>query len=560
MHWNRRARPVLVGLAIVVSSASVAASASKSGAATATKQAGSSSITLVGEPFGPFVRNYNPFSTSNAAYGEGTTSMVYEPLMQYNILRAGQIYPWLATSWAWSNGGKTLTLQIRKGVQWSDGKPFSAADVAFTFQLLKKYPALNVTGVDFASVSAPSPSTAVLTFSKAAYAQLFVVSQVLIVPQHLWSSVANPVTYADPDPVGTGPYLLQSYSAQQYTLAKNPNYWQKGLPKIDTVQVVDYVSNTSADLALEQGKLDWASLYIPHYQQLFVAKDPAHYHVWLPPTGNFFLCANTGRAPFDSVTVRQALSKAIDRDTVARDGEGGFYSSATSPTGLVLPNWAKYLDSKFASLKTSYDKAGVKTLLLKAGFKVGSNGMFVQPNGKPFKVAVEAPTPYTDFMTDTQLIVNEMRAAGIDASVKGVSLSAWTNDYTVGTYDVTFCGQWTTSGPYDLFASLLDSKRSAPVGKSAVGDFERWMDKATDASLAAYAGTNDAAVQLKAMHDIEATMVKDVPVIPLFYANAFGEYTTTHAVGWPTASNPYETPSASVPWDEVVVLHLRPAP
>jgi peptide/nickel transport system substrate-binding protein len=546
---------------LVLAAAGIVLAACSSGTSVTGGTSGgtSAALTLVTGPSGPFVPNYNPFSTSNAFATQGGTALVYEPLMQFNILKANDIYPWLATSWSWSNGGRKLTLQIRKGVTWSDGKPFTAADVAFTLNLIKKYPALNTVGVSFLSASAPSATEAVLTFPAPAYGQLFLVSQVLMVPEHIWAGIKNPVTYTNLKPVGTGPYLMQSSSAQAFTMTRNPHYWQAGKPKIATLRFVQYASNTSADLALEQGSIDWASLYLPHYQTLFVAKDPAHNHVYLPPTGVFFLCPNLSKYPFNNVTVRQALNEAIDRQTITKDGEGGFYTPATNPTGLVLPNWKRYLAPQYASLTTRYDPSGAKALLEKAGFKPGVGGMLNEPNGTPFKVAVSAPAPYTDWMTDTQLIVNEMRAAGIDASVNGQSLSAWTNAYTTGNYDMTFCGEWTESGPYDSYHLMLDSSLSAPAGKPATGDFERWNSKATDAALAQYAGTNDQAAQLKAMASIESTMVKDVPLIPLFYATGFGDYTSIHAVGWPSASDPYETPDLASPWDEVVLLHLRPA-
>ena len=547
----------LAGLSVLTAAALTACGSG--GSAGSTASTGASTLTVVAGPSGPFVANYNPFSTSNAPYDEGATSMVYEPLLYFNVLRAGQTYPWLATSWAWSNGGRTLTFQIRNGVTWSDGKPFTAADVAYTFNLIKKYPALDVNGVSLEQASAPSATQAVLTFSAPAYSQLFAISQVLIVPQHIWSQVTNPVTYADTAPVGTGPYELQSLSAQYFVLTSNPHYWQPGLPKIKTLRFVDYVSNTSADLALEHGAVDWASLFIPHYQSLFVAQNPSANHVWLPPTGNFFLCTNDAKYPYNVLAVRQALSEAIDRQTIATDGEQGFDLAETTPTGLILPNMQQYLAPQYASLATSYNPSAARALLEKAGFKPAANGMLDEPNGSPFNVVISAPTPYTDFMTDTQLIVNEMHAAGIQASVNGMSLSAWTNAYTTGSYDMTPCGNFTDSGPYDMYSSLLSSSLSAPVGSPAVGDYERWNNKATDAYLAEYAATNDPATQMKAAAGLESIMVNDVPVIPLMSATAFGEYTTTHAVGWPSAANPYETPAPSSPWDELVVLRLQPA-
>lgn len=520
-------------------------------------RAASSTLTILAGPQGPYVVNFTPFSQSNIPYSQGGLGLVYEPLLQFNILKPGVIYPWLAMSYAWSNGGRTLTFHTRTGVTWSDGTPFTSADVAYTFNLMNRFPALDVYGVNFTKATAPSPTTAVLTFAQPAYGQLFVISQVLIVPQHLWSHITNPVTYTNAKPVGTGPYLLQSFTTGNFTLVANPHYWQAGLPKIQTIQFPQYTSNTSADLALEQGSVDWATLFIPHYATTFLSRVP-NSHIWLPPVGEVFMCMNLTKYPFNNVAVRRALAMALDRKTMATVGEQGFALAATSPTGLILPNWTSYLAPHDAALTETYDPAAAKAALEKVGFRPGSDGLLREPNGRPFKVRIAAPIPYTDFMTDSQLMVDELRAAGVDVSVDGVALNTWTSDYTDGTYDMTPCGTFFTDGPYDLYNQWLNSALTAPVGKAAVGNYERWQDTSTDALLHMYASTNNPAVQRKAIAGLEKIMVDQVPLLPLFYETSYGEYTTAHAVGWPGPSNPYQVNGPSTPWDEVVVLRLRP--
>jgi peptide/nickel transport system substrate-binding protein len=98
-------------------------------------------------------QNFNPFIQSSAATLLGATSLVYEPLLQANAIKPGQYYNFLATGYTWSNGGKSITFTIRPGVKWSNGTPMTAADVAFTFTLIKKYPDVNTTGVNVSSAS-----------------------------------------------------------------------------------------------------------------------------------------------------------------------------------------------------------------------------------------------------------------------------------------------------------------------------------------------------------------------------------------------------------------------
>ena len=482
--------------------------------------------------------------------------MVYEPLIMFNILKPGVIYPWLATAYTWSNSGKTLTFTIRKGVKWSDGQPFTAADVAFTFQLIQKFPALNVNGVSFKGVSTTGNQVQ-LTFSSPAYGQLYNISQVLMVPKHIWSKIANPVTYTDTAPIGTGPFLLKSFSSQSFTLVKNPKYWMPGKPKITTIRWVQYASNTSADLALQQGAIDWSSIFLPHYQKLFIDQNPKTNHVYLPAIGAEYVCLNDAQYPFNMPAVRKALSYAFDRQKMSTAVEQGFAVPMTSATGL-LPGWSNFIAPQYKSATVSYDPAKAKQMLLAAGFKIGAGGKMMDPNGKPFQVTFTGPTPYTDFMSDMQLMSSALNSIGVQSSVNGVGLSAWTTAYTVGSYQATMCGTFQTPGPYQLYNLELNSALSAPIGKSAVGNYERWIDKPTDAALGSYADTESASVQQADLNQIEKIMVNQMPLVPLFGLTSYAEYRTANATGWVTAGNQYQMPNPSSPWDETVVLHLKP--
>ncbi|OYV65164.1 MAG: hypothetical protein B7X07_04095 [Actinobacteria bacterium 21-64-8] len=207
----------------------------------------SSVLTLEGNTGVTFTDNFNPFDSSSFATQLSVRSLVNEPLMEFDTLKANTQYPWLATSYAWSNGGKTLTFHLRKGVKWSDGKPFTSKDVAFTFDLLKRVPATNVYGAPTMSSNATTKGkyTVILHYGAPEYLNITsIAGSVLIVPQHVWAKVASPATAVITKPVGTGPYLLNSYSSTIVKYKPNPHYWN-GKPVASAINVPSY-SNRDA--------------------------------------------------------------------------------------------------------------------------------------------------------------------------------------------------------------------------------------------------------------------------------------------------------------------------
>jgi len=147
---------------------------------------------------------FNPFNANDFYFSFGP---VYEELAYVDSINRGAVTPWLATAWTWSNGNKTLTFTIRKSVTWSDGQPFSAADVVFTFNLLKKDPALdlNADWSVLSSVVAKGSDQVAFNFKSPAVSYFYYIAdQTPIVPEHIWATVKNPATFQDPHPIGTG--------------------------------------------------------------------------------------------------------------------------------------------------------------------------------------------------------------------------------------------------------------------------------------------------------------------------------------------------------------------
>ena len=519
-------------------------------------------LVMESSPETAITQAFNPFVTTGAAWGMGATGLVYEPLIQFDLAAPPKYYPWLATAYAWSNGGKTLTFTIRQGVKWNDGTAFTPADVAYTFNLVKSDAAVNIDGLKIDSVTT-SGNTVALTFPTAQYTNLEEIAGTAIVPQAIWSKAGKAETFADASPVGTGPYKLGSFTPQGFTMVKNPDYWQASLVKVPKVFFPVYTSNTGALSALFSGQIDWTGNFIPGLQKSFVDTSPSTHHYWEAPGGTNSLMPNLNKWPTNQLAVRQAISLAINRNVIAAEGEAGLEDPVLNATGLTLPTFSAW-SAPVASMTVSAtaDSAAAKQVLQKAGYTLGSNGFFSK-GGKSVTIAITDPSAYTDYAQDDALVAQELRAAGIDATFVGQSTDAWNSDVADGNFQLT--SHWSNGGltPYNMYDGWLDS--SLATGNASTGDYERLNSPTIDAELAALAGAATTAAQAAALAPIAKYVAANLPIIPTTTASEWFEYNSQNYGGWPTQQNPYETGQPSGTnngpgsgTDEVVLLHLTP--
>jgi peptide/nickel transport system substrate-binding protein len=497
--------------------------------------------------------NYNPYVQSTPAYGAGADSLIYEPLMDFNLANpAAKPYYVLATAYKWGNGGKSITFTIRQGVKFSDGSAMTPADVAFSFNLLKAHADVNTAGLTITGASVAG-NTVKVTFKTPQYTNLQSIGNTYIVPQAIWSTVGDPGTYVDGTPVGTGPYTVSSTGAAGITMTANPHYWKGALP-VTTVQIPAIATNTTVLSLLTNNSLTWAGNFITGLASKFVKPAPSTHQVWFAPVQTNSLEPNLTKWPTNQLAVRQAISLAIDRTAIDTQGEAGLEPVATNASGIVLPGFKNLTAPavKKYTLSPHSQTAAAVAVLKKAGYVI-KHGFFYLGN-KEVTIPVTDPAAYSDYAEDDSLIAAELRKAHINSTFYGPSPSVWAANITKGDFSLTQHWSQTTISAYQLYNSWLNSDE---IGNSS-GNFERLKDPAINADLAKLAGQTTTAGQLKYLAPIESYVATNLPVIPTVYGAAFDEYNSTNFTGWPSATNQYEIGQPGSPENEIVFWHLKP--
>jgi len=479
--------------------------------------------------------------------------------------------PWLATKYEWSADNKMLTFTLRNDVKWSDGQPFKAADVAYTFNLFKSTngltgpggQAMNGTAAYVDTVAASNDTTVVFTFKQVFTPGLYDIVAQDIVPEHIWKDVKDPVKFPNENPVGTGPFTqITVFQPQVFQIEKNPNYWQPGKPYIQGFRQPAYPGNDQANLATVNGENDYAANFIPDIEKVYVSKDPKNYGYWFPSVGaTVMLYLNTTKKPFDDANVRKAISMAIERDKIATIAEYG-YTKPADVTGLsdAYPNF-KVADPNTLGDWTTRNVDKANQMLDAAGLKKGGNGIRTGADGKPLSYEINVVSGWTDWVSSVQIIAQDLKAVGIDATVKPYDYSTWFDRVTKGNFDISI--GWSSGGatPYNYYRDQMSQRSFAEIGSTAGANWHRYVSKKADDLLNQLASTADAAKQKDLATQLQQTFADEAPAIPLFPGPEWYEYNTTRFEGFPTKDNPYAVGSffnQGTPEQLIVMTTIKP--
>ncbi|MBO1331249.1 ABC transporter substrate-binding protein [Streptomyces sp. VRA16 Mangrove soil] len=497
---------------------------------------GSSGTLVVNATQGQLVRNFNPFAPQPL---HPTHGLLYEPLFHFNAAKAGVVHDWLGTDYRWGDDGKRLTVTLRKGVKWSDGKPFTAEDAAYTFQIAKDNKELNQYAYPLDTITAQDDHTLVLTFTESAYTkEYFLLGKSKMLPKHIWSKIpdAKKKTDINANPVATGAWKVKFVKGTTMELTARDDYYFAGLPHFRTIRYVSFSGNNAFLASVAKGKIDWAGGFIPDIKKNYLDKDPRFDLVNTPMSVAFFVpCAARGVTA--DVNVRKAISAALDRDFMSKSVYGG-YAPATNPMALLLPNFQSVLDPSLKDTEFETGEAAVAKYLKAAGYAKSGGGW--AKDGRKLSLTLTLVSGWTDYVSVGQMAKQQLKKYGIELTVKGVSVAQFTNAQSTGRFELLLSNYGYTPDPRAYYDQLLNSAVAPAIGETTnVGNYGRYRNTTIDKALSAIADTTDPAEQKPHYYTIQQEFVREMPLIPLFEQQNEIEFNGNHVTGYPTEENLY---------------------
>jgi peptide/nickel transport system substrate-binding protein len=494
----------------------------------------------------------------NWDYVTGLVGFVYETPFRYDPLKDTFI-PWLATAGKWRTPS-TYVMTIRQGVKWSDGKPLTAADVAYTFNTLKipthpQHALWQDTGLR--GVKALG-NTVVFAFGGTpGYQQFdFYRFNVAIVPQHVFSKysakdIATGNLENTDNIVGTGPYLYQSgvgAASQTVVWRKNPSWWATSALGLTVAPqyIVDIKNGTNAAALsnLLAGNIDLFNNFAPKSAikgqfKTYFARTP--YHLGANTT---WLFPNTTKAPLNDKQFRRALAFSINMNQILDKAYQGLVNKA-SPTGL-LPIWDKWVDQKVVKqYGFSYNPAKAKAILRAAGYKdTNGDGYVENKDGSDIDLQIVCPNGWSDWMTSIQVIAESAKAAGIKITPAFPEYGTLVDDRGHANYDLLLGNdrQWSntpwTYYQYIYQLPILDNQVNANYERytnQTAWKLTRRLDKTPSTSVKAYQAV---------MSRLQKLFLQDLPAIPLWYNGMWSMVNTKYWTNWPSSSGGAYTPTS----------------
>jgi len=548
-----------VAAAAAAAAVALLVTACSGGGSGGTTDAGGGATLTVGMPNGVQTENHSPFATGSSALSLGYAFTIYEPLMMRNQARPSEEpEPWLAQSVEWNDDFTEAVITPRDGVTWSDGEEFTADDIAFSIRLRQEFEALNTAALPYDTVETDG-ETVTVTFTAGQFVNQSKLYDLVMVPEHIWADIEDPTTDTNLEPVGTGPYTLESWTPQAATVVARDDYWG-GTPAVPEIRYSSYNDNNALTTALTTGEAQWGWTFIADFENVYIAQDPEHYHQYAAGgLGIDVLFLNNETKPFDDKAFRQALTMVIDRQELVDVATSGVNPPLTSVTGLPLPAGEEFLSDEYVGQELAVDVEGARALLEDAGY-TWDGDQLVDPDGEDVTFELVNPAGWNDYLTALDLIKNAAAELGATVTVNPVNQDGWFADIIPGG-DFQATLHWTDGGatPWDMYSNIMDGAHYKKLGEPATWNFGRFQNDEATQALADYAAAPDDAARAEAMETIQRVFVEEVPGIPIWTRPATAQYSSQNYVGWPSEEDPYNQPQPTGVQAAQILMNLEPA-
>ena len=543
--------------------------------------------------------SFNPLNDSASAWPARTpVKILYETLLEFNPL-SGAMEPLLAQSYQTTEQGIEVVLHDQ--ARWNDGRPVTAWDVKFSYDLGQAHKAAPVSVVwDFleevrvmdssgavlttapmppeAPISGDYPKKLLFVFksdNKNALRILTSLQQDFVLPRHVFEKELNAAggdfqklvaLKMDNDPVGSGPYKLHSYSAEKIVTVRHEEYWgntplhqgQKAVPRYVVHQM--YNSNDQYSVALQQGRLDIASAFIPRIW----LKEKENVYPWMRKPPYFdgasipMLFINVKKPVLSQASFRRAMAYAINYADIRELAVSGYSQEIRS--GAILPTGieGKYFNEEDVKRlgASVYDPAKAKELLAQLGIKaiLDDKGQLKETHdvaGKKIPtLEIISPAGWTDWESIVKVVVKSLRDVGIDARERFVDANLYWSIQPKGEFDLlmwTPVSETSPALPWSRFEFMMSGRGMAPVGEKMWRNYGRFNDpadpqyvKRVDELLVEIPKMTDESQLLQAYHELNRLYMELQPTLPLVYRpEQFYQYSTAVWSNFPTAENPY---------------------
>ncbi len=404
----------------------------------------------------PPAGHFNPY----LPYSIYPSGLTWDKLAYY-IRLTEKFIPSLATSWELDATTGIFTAHLREGVIWHDGERFTSRDVWCTFIIGKLFKWRIWDYVT--TIETPDDLTVVFRYPPEKFSiflEQWILNQYIYAPYHIYGSYADRVAAAKTTEeldailadfknfkpkklIGTGPFILESVTESEMVLRKNPNHWKANVIEIDVVRVPNSLTAEASWALFFAGEADYGWPGSPKTVETEILKRPYMHLITPTDVAGPAVWFNCRKYPLNITEVRQAIAYVIDR-RLACEVTGVPWFPVEVPDGILADVRDKWVSDELKAKLSSYgpDLKKAEELLSSLGFKKGADGMWLMPNGEPFKLDVTAPAGWVDTVMMMENVAAQLKEFGIDTTFRTPEVTKyWAEDFPRGAYDITW-GWW----------------------------------------------------------------------------------------------------------------------